>query len=42
MADDDVVTRLLARLMSEPGEDVPTGLFLSYLDWASLEAELAS
>ena len=27
MADDEVVTRLLARLMSEPGENVPTGLF---------------
>jgi predicted unusual protein kinase regulating ubiquinone biosynthesis (AarF/ABC1/UbiB family) len=27
MADDEVVTRLLARLMSEPGEKVPTGLF---------------
>jgi predicted unusual protein kinase regulating ubiquinone biosynthesis (AarF/ABC1/UbiB family) len=27
MADDDVVTRLLARLMSEPGGEVPTGLF---------------
>jgi len=25
--DDEVVTRLLARLMSEPGENVPTGLF---------------
>jgi predicted unusual protein kinase regulating ubiquinone biosynthesis (AarF/ABC1/UbiB family) len=27
MADDEVVTRLLARLMSEPGENLPTGLF---------------
>jgi len=27
MPDDEVVRRLLARLMSEPGEDVPTGLF---------------
>ena len=27
MADDEVVTRLLARLMSERGENVPTGLF---------------